>query len=146
MRALSAVDAHAMADIHARSFERGWSALDMATHTQNDLCLGTSDPQTDQLSSFIICRSSYDQAEILTIATHPDHREQGLAKALVDAACKALLADGVTALFLEVAEDNAAAIALYRQAGFIGIGRRPAYYRRAAGRMAALTLSKKLDA
>ena len=37
---------------------------------------------------------------------------------------------GAGAIFLEVGEDNPAAIALYRQAGFEPVGRRPAYYRR----------------
>jgi len=47
-------------------------------------------------------------------------------------------------MFLEVAEDNEAAIHLYRSLGFQPIGRRPAYYRRADGRVAAITFSKKL--
>jgi ribosomal-protein-alanine N-acetyltransferase len=42
--------------------------------------------------------------------------------------------------FLEVAEDNDAALALYTAAGFAAIGRRPAYYRGRSGARAALTL------
>jgi len=52
---------------------------------------------------------------------------------------------GVSRLLLEVAEDNDAARALYAAAGFTGIARRPAYYRRpdapAAG---ALVLARDL--
>jgi len=40
MRVLTAVDSKDMAAIHADSFDRGWDALAMATHTQKDLCLG----------------------------------------------------------------------------------------------------------
>jgi ribosomal-protein-alanine N-acetyltransferase len=36
-------------------------------------------------------------------------------------------------MFLEVAEDNAAALALYTAAGFATTGRRRAYYRRPGG-------------
>ena len=39
----------------------------------------------------------------------------------------------VTAMFLEVAEDNQPALALYRRAGFVANGRRQRYYRRGNG-------------
>ena len=55
-----------------------------------------------------------------------------------------LKSSGVSVLFLEVAEDNAAAKALYDRCGFTPIGKRPAYYRREGGRVAALTFRKDL--
>jgi len=124
VRELKATDARDMASLHAESFERLWDALEMAAHTQKDMCLG--------------------QAEILTLTTALNARRQGLARQLLDQASSVLKKQKITELFLEVAEDNAAAIALYRSAGFTPIGRRPAYYRRKAGRIAALTFSKKL--
>ena len=127
-----------MADIHAQSFDRAWPELDMAVHINRDLCFGLNDP----LSSFIIIRAADTQAEVLTIATHPDHRGQGKGSELLAGALQSLKSNGITTLFLEVAEDNAPAQALYRRAGFDAIGRRPAYYRRAKGRVAALTFSK----
>lgn len=129
-----------MADIHALCFERGWPELDMSVHLQKDICIGTGDP----LASFIICRQSADQAEILTIATHADKRSKGMGALVLNAAIEALQSCGAATLFLEVAEDNMAAQALYRKAGFVQIGRRPSYYRRKGGRVAALTLSKNI--
>ena len=142
MKPLSAADAKYMASIHAQSFERSWDALEMATHTQRDLCLGVD--QDGALAAFIILSRAADQAEILTIATAKSARRQGLARKLLDVAAAQLRSMGTAELFLEVAEDNAGALALYRGAGFQPIGRRPGYYRRSAGRIAALTLSKKL--
>lgn len=142
MRELSAVDAKDMAALHAESFERSWDALEMAAHTQRDLCLGRD--HSAELSAFIIISRASDQAEILTLATAKFARRQGLARALLDGAMTQLREKGTAELFLEVAEDNPAAAALYRSAGFQPIGRRPAYYRRAAGRVAAITFSKKL--
>ena len=52
---------------------------------------------------------------------------------------------GAVRLFLEVAEDNAAARALYDRAGFRPIGRRKAYYARPdGGRTDALVLGRDL--
>lgn len=142
MRELTATDARDMASLHAESFERPWDALEMAAHTQKDMCLGAN--HKGALGAFIILSVAAGQAEILTLITALTARRQGLARQLLDEASSALKKQKITELFLEVAEDNAAAIALYRSAGFTPIGRRPAYYRRKAGRIAALTYSKKL--
>lgn len=147
MRPLTAKDARDMAAIHAESFapplgSGGWPALDMATHTQKDLCLGVD--HDGALGGFIIVSIAADQAEILTIATAIVSRRRGLARRLLEGVAPELKKQDVRELFLEVAEDNIGAIALYRGAGFIPIGRRPGYYRRAEGRIAALTLSKKV--
>jgi len=147
MRPLSAADARDMAAIHAESFappfgSGGWDALEMATHTQRDLCLGVE--RENELLGFVIVSTPADQAEILTIATRIAARRQGLGRKLLDAVVADLQSKHATELFLEVAEDNAAALALYRGVGFQPIGRRPGYYRREAGRVAAITFSKKV--
>lgn len=147
MRQLTAVDAREMASIHAESFAPpfgtgGWDALEMATHTGRDLCLGTD--QDGTLAAFVIVSVAADQAEILTIATAKAARRQGLGHTLLDEVTAQLRDRGARELFLEVAEDNPAALALYRSAGFQPIGRRPGYYRRVDGRFAAVTFSKKL--
>ncbi|HEY1152975.1 MAG TPA: ribosomal-protein-alanine N-acetyltransferase RimI, partial [Pseudolabrys sp.] len=51
---------------------------------------------------------------------------------------------GVTAVFLEVSENNAAARRLYARAGFREVGRRPNYYRDADGTTHALVLRRDL--
>ena len=124
-----------MARIHAASFDKPWPALDMAVHVERDLCLGTGEP----LSSFAIIRRSDVDAEVLTIATDPQARGQGLAGTVLTAVAKTLFDDNLRSLFLEVAEDNASARALYKRLGFQPIGRRPGYYARPDGRMAAIT-------
>jgi [ribosomal protein S18]-alanine N-acetyltransferase len=100
---------------------------------------------TPDARAFLIGRRVADEAEILTLATHPEARRRGLARALVVQFLEAARAGGATRVHLEVAEDNAAARALYAACGFGETGRRPAYYRDAAGRpVAALLLSRPL--
>lgn len=133
--------AHLMAQIHASCFARPWPALDMAVHIQSDLCLGLGDP----LMSFIIIRRAGHEAEILTLATNPSARRQGHARQLIYQAFIKLRQMDIQSLYLEVAEDNPAAIALYKICGFTPMGRRPGYYKRDKGRIAAITFSKSLD-
>jgi len=148
MRRLTAKDARAMAALHAESFEPpfgsgGWDALEMASHTQKDLCFGID--LAAELGAFIILSVAAGQAEILTLATARGARRQGFARQLLSGVARELRGQKISELFLEVAEDNIAALALYRSEGFTPIGRRPAYYHRATGRVAAITFSKRLS-
>lgn len=140
-RLLNVKDASPMAQIHKESFFQGWPASDMEAHIHKDLCFGRGRP----LEGFIILRSSANQAEILTLAVAPQFRRQGLAREVLEIAETELIELGVETLFLEVAEDNEPAIAFYKNSQFSPIGRRPAYYRRAKGRVAALTFQKGLS-
>jgi ribosomal-protein-alanine N-acetyltransferase len=82
---------------------------------------------------------------VLTLAVDPAHRRSGAGRALVEAVAITAAAAGARSLFLEVASDNQAAMALYGAAGFGRVGQRPAYYRRAAGAVDALVLRRDLN-
>ena len=77
---------------------------------------------------FLLARLAADEAEILTLAVIPAARRAGLGRALVEGACAFAGAQGARAMFLEVGEDNAAALALYAAAGFERVGGRRGYY------------------
>lgn len=66
--------------------------------------------------------SAPDETHLLVVAVDPAHRRRGIATRLLH---EALPSGPVT---LEVAADNASALALYRRLGFVTEGRRPAYY------------------
>ncbi len=74
-------------------------------------------------------QSAPDEAEILNIAVDPLWRRRGVGSALLGAVCSR--AKGV--IFLEVAEQNAPAIALYRKHGWEEAGMRPGYYNHGLG-------------
>ncbi|MCB1388547.1 MAG: GNAT family N-acetyltransferase [Rhodobacteraceae bacterium] len=95
--------------------------------------------------SFALGRVAAGEAELLTLATDPAQRRQGLARACLDGFEAEARARGGESAFLEVAEDNDAARALYAAAGWRQAGRRPGYYPAAGGgRVAALILCKSL--
>ncbi len=141
IRQLDSSHAIEMARLHAQSFSSGWPEADMVEHCESDIVLGVG-----ALDGFIIIRVSGDQAEILTILIDQKKRQRGLAGQLLSQGLAAAKDQGAEIIFLEVAEDNPAAIALYKTSGFEQFGKRPAYYRREGGRVAALTFRKKLDA
>lgn len=70
-----------------------------------------------------------DTADLLRVVVASGARRQGVAQALIRAAVDRSRAAGAGRMLLEVAEDNAAARALYARAGFAELSRRRGYYR-----------------
>ena len=84
--------------------------------------------------------------KVLTgIAVDPKRRGKGIGAALLEAGFADLLMSPARRMFLEVADDNRPAIALYRRFGFSEIGRRKGYYPRPDGTPAtALVMARNL--
>ena len=97
----------------------------------------------DVVGGMLLARVAADEAEILTLAVAPPARRQGRAAALLAAAAARARDAGARAMFLEVATDNAPALALYSTAGFVEVGRRRHYYK---GGSDALVLRLELNA
>lgn len=114
-----------LAGLHAEAFPAPWSAETLA-----DLLGQAGVFAVEHTDGFILCRTVTDEAEILTLAVRPAARRGGLGRRLVDAAAGLAGDKGASRLFLEVAEDNAAARALYAGRGFGAEGRRRSYYAR----------------
>lgn len=90
---------------------------------------------------FAIARHVADEAEVISIGVAAAARRQGIGAALLADVMTRAVAYGAASIFLEVAEDNAPAIALYLSAGFEKVGRRPGYYpRKTSGAVAALNM------
>ena len=70
-----------------------------------------------------------DEAHIATIATHPDHRRQGIAQELLTYALRYMSKEGAVTSFLEVRENNLAAQEMYRKFGYEVSGLRKRYYK-----------------
>lgn len=68
------------------------------------------------------------EAHIVTIATHPDFRRQGLGRRLLQAMIDKAIEAGALEITLEVRASNYAAQALYKSMGFVVVGVRKHYY------------------
>lgn len=120
--------AESLAAVHAEAFDTPWSAGAFV-----DLLGQAGILLEAEADGFILIRVVADEAEILTLAVRPSGRRQGLGARLVRAAEARALAAGAERIFLEVAEDNPGARALYAGLGFQPMGRRPRYYARQTG-------------
>jgi ribosomal-protein-alanine N-acetyltransferase len=128
LRHLTTLDLPALAALHARCFPA-------TPWTQNALALLLAQPgsagflaeREGKLFGFLLLRRAADEAEVLSLGVDPAMRRQGLARRLL-AAGETWLGHGTAQLFLEVAERNLPALALYRGLGFRPVGRREKYY------------------
>lgn len=137
---MTASDPAALAALHAQAFAAPWSAGEFT-----DLLSQTGVVAIAESDGFVLLRIVLDEAEILNLAVLPTARRLGLGRRLVEEAAIAATKGGAARLFLEVAEDNAPARALYDRAGFSQIGRRKAYYAKGDGsRTDALVMSRNL--
>jgi ribosomal-protein-alanine N-acetyltransferase len=135
----------ALSSLHAAAFapERPWSAEEFAGLLASPGALLVGDGR-----AFLLARVTLDEAEVLTLATDPAHRRQGLARDLLLRFHGEAARRGAARAVLEVAESNAPARALYEGAGYAAVGRRPAYYPRPGAApgcaVAALVLARAL--
>lgn len=95
-------------------------------------------------SGFALALDLGDECEILSLGVVPEQRRAGIGTALVNSICCAARLRAAECIALEVAEDNAAARALYAKQGFTVVGRRRNYYCQAGRLIDALILCRPL--
>lgn len=143
-------DAATLADIHERSFTRGWGAEEMRRFiaefpTVQPLILRTRSADTAGAVGFVIIRIVAAESEILSLAVHPASRGRGYGRLLMEEAARRAYHDRAETMFLEVDEQNRHAVSLYLSLGFETIGRRSRYYEdRSGGQGTALVMRRFL--
>jgi [ribosomal protein S18]-alanine N-acetyltransferase len=147
LRRATAADAQDCATLHAQMFEPAWDHASFASMLSHPAALGLVAHGSAQAQSvgFVLGQVAADEAEILTLAIHTEARRQGIATRLVEALAETAGAAGARVLYLEVAVDNAAALALYRKLRFVERGRREGYYVGSGARLVdAVTFARAL--
>lgn len=144
---LDEADSHLLAGLHHEDFVRPWSEEEFSALLGQEAVFGfkAAGRRPGRIAGFVLARHAAGEAEILTIAVARSLRRGGIGRSLMDAVLRHLHHERTESVFLEVDENNAAAIALYRRLGFREVGRRTAYYRsRDGSRSDALVMRRDL--
>ena len=128
--ALTPLDCVNAAQLHQQSFFKGWERAVFHEFLRTPLTFGLKIEDDGALVAYLMWREILDEAEILTLVVAPSSRQKGHGSTLLTTLFKILKDKGITQLFIEVAEDNEAAISFYTNHGFIFMGKRPHYYLR----------------
>ena len=131
-----------MAKLHLLSgcLTRPWSEIEYKNLLDTDTV-----KFFDVKNGFLIGRIISQDAEILNVIVHPKYRRLGKARQLVGKFEKEAKDAGSLNCFLEVAESNSSANALYHDLGYLKVGQRKNYYEFVDGRKdSALILSKEI--
>lgn len=139
-------DFDAIEALHAGGFDAPWSRgeFEKLMAGPGVFLLKAEEKGGAGLVGFVLARIVADEAEILTITVSSAMRGARIGQRLMEAAAAEAMALGAKSLFLEVAEDNEPALALYRRMGFRELGRRNDYYARGKSRIAGLTMGLTL--
>jgi ribosomal-protein-alanine N-acetyltransferase len=141
----TARDAAAIAALHGKSFQRGWSEDEVEGLLTERNVVAHRAVAGRRLAGFILSRIAADEAEILSVAVARASRGRSVARQLLTLHLGRLAGIGIRTVFLEVGEHNAPAVRLYARAGFREVARRANYYNEADGRgSTALVLRRDL--
>jgi ribosomal-protein-alanine N-acetyltransferase len=144
IEAASAEQAALLSELHVRSFDKPWSAAEIAKLMENPAVFAIVS-RTDQVRhGFVMAWAAAGDAELLTVAVVPEARRRGVGASRVTSAGVAALVRGASSMHLEVAEDNTGARALYAKLGFQEAGRRRGYYASAGGWVDAIVMRRVL--
>ena len=144
---LRSTDIDLVARIHTQCFFDAWgsSMLCQILNMPGAFGLVACWSRRGSVIGFALGRVTSDECELLSLGVAPDHRTRGVGAQLLQESMSRAISKNATRFFLEVAEDNAHAIRLYRSHGLVPVGRRPDYYENADGyRTAALTMRCEL--
>jgi [ribosomal protein S18]-alanine N-acetyltransferase len=126
-----------IAALHKRLFNPPWDEAAVKALLEHpastSLIAVAGSGETKIIVGFVIGQLAADEAEILSIGVAPDWQRAGLGKKIIEGLVRAAKRGEAKRLFLEVAADNEAAVALYNSLGFTQTGLRKGYYVRSEG-------------
>jgi len=146
---LRSSDIEVVARLHARCFHDAWgpSMIRQVLEIPSACGLVARRGGYGSIIGFALSRVSADECELLSLGVAAEHRSRGIGALLLSATMARAMAERARWFFLEVAEDNEAALCLYRAHGMSRVGQRLDYYENPDGsRTNALTLRCALPA
>jgi len=130
IRRMTVEDVPAVAQLDQLAFTLPWTERSFHFEvTSNPASRCWVAEQAGRIVGVVVAWLLVDEVHIATIATHPDVRRQGIARALLAHVLKLGAEEGAVSSFLEVRAGNLVAQAMYRKFGYEETGRRPRYYK-----------------
>ena len=118
-----------IAELEKLCFHDPWSENSIASELGNRLSLWFVAEEDGRVVGYVGSQTVLGETDMMNIATHPDYRKQGIARALINTLISALAEQGSHSLMLEVRASNEPAKSLYGSMGFESVGIRKNYYR-----------------
>jgi len=128
IREMSEDDIHRVMEIERRSFVSPWTRGMFEETIASAISTSFILEKNMEILGYIMLYSVEDEAHIMNLAVHPDHRRKGCALKLIDHTISHFSGGNVSRFFLEVREGNMNARRLYKKYGFGIIGKRKGYY------------------
>tara|TARA_Y100001936_G_scaffold254084_1_gene324609 strand:+ start:27974 stop:28447 length:474 start_codon:yes stop_codon:yes gene_type:complete len=146
---LRTADIEIVAKIHATCFFDAWGPkmIQQVLDMPGTFGLVARRENYSSIIGFALARVAADECELLSLGVESEYRANGTGTQLLHASMARAIAERARWFFLEVAEDNDAALRLYRAHGLTKVGIRPNYYENSDGsKTSALTMRCELPA
>ncbi len=128
IRPMTKNDCEQVAAIEAVSFSMPWSLKAFTDTVEKDNFRYFVAEEAGEILGYCGFLFVLDEAEIPNVCVKSSARKQGVGKKMMNVLIEEAKKLGISTLFLEVRESNAAARALYKSLGFIEDGIRKNFY------------------
>ena len=128
IRAWQAGDIPRLAALERLCFAEPWSERALADGLENPYFTVFVWEEEGKILGYAGYQRALDEAQIANVATHPEARRAGIARALLTSLAERWREEGICTATLEVRPSNGPAKALYASLGFFCEGRRPHFY------------------
>jgi [ribosomal protein S18]-alanine N-acetyltransferase len=124
---MSPSDMPSILAIEMQSYSHPWSERNFSDSIQSGYWCPVLKLQ-EQFLAYMVVMQGVDEAHLLNITTHPARRGLGIGRWMLSRLCEWSRLKDLAWVWLEVRASNLSAQALYREFGFVQVGRRANYY------------------
>ncbi len=127
--AMTEADVDAVHRVAGTGFDAPWTRESLTEElTRSFARVLIAETPTDGVVGYVHYWRVADESEVLNVATLPERRREGHARALIAAVIQETRAEGGLKVLLEVRPSNTAAVGLYTALGFARTHTRKGYY------------------
>ena len=128
IRTATRADLDALLSLEQRCYHFPWSRQQFVDEFDNSVASIDVALVEQQIAGYLCSWLICGELQIQNLATSPHYRRLGIGQGLLEYVIERSRRQGLGAVWLEVREDNQAAIKLYLRCGFDVRGRRKKYY------------------